>query len=53
MHYTNPTGKSGIIDNSGMYYRLADKLRPYDASIMMAGAVDYHNLIAIPPQQVG
>ena len=53
MHYTNPSLKSGIVDNSGIFYRLADTLRPHDASTMLAGPVDYHNLIAIPPQQVG
>lgn len=47
MHYTNPTGAAGVIDNSGMIVQLADKLRKYDAGVALLGPVDYEQLIRV------
>ncbi|CAI5486902.1 unnamed protein product [Closterium sp. Naga37s-1] len=42
-------GRADLIDNSGLYLKLAPSLRPMDASIMLSGPVPYEYLIRIPP----
>ncbi|CAI7843886.1 unnamed protein product, partial [Closterium sp. NIES-54] len=49
VHFTNPKGRADLIDNSGLYLKLAPSLRPMDASIMLSGPVPYDYLIKIPP----
>ncbi|CAI5466118.1 unnamed protein product [Closterium sp. Yama58-4] len=49
VHFTNPKGRADLIDNSGLYLKLAPSLRPMDASIMLTGPVSYEYLIKIPP----
>ncbi|CAI5473052.1 unnamed protein product [Closterium sp. Yama58-4] len=49
VHFTNPKGRADLIDNSGLYLKLALSLRPMDASIMLTGPVAYEYLIRIPP----
>ncbi|CAI5988650.1 unnamed protein product [Closterium sp. NIES-64] len=49
VHFTNPKGRTDLIDNSGLYLKLAPSLRPMDASIMLTGPVAYEYLIRIPP----
>ena len=52
IHYTNPEGKSDIVDSSGMWFQLAPKLRKYDAGYLITGPTDQNRLIKIPPQVV-
>ncbi|GJP54934.1 hypothetical protein CLOM_g13942 [Closterium sp. NIES-68] len=49
VHFTNPTARADIIDNSGIYLKLTPSPRPMDASIMLVGPVAYDYLIKIPP----
>ncbi|CAI5974538.1 unnamed protein product [Closterium sp. NIES-65] len=49
VHFTNPKGRADLIDNSGIYLKLAPSLRSMDASIMLTGPVPYEYLIRIPP----
>lgn len=49
VHYNNPTMKK-VTDSSGLRLFLTEKLRPQEASILMAG-VAVNPLHVIPPQQ--
>ncbi|CAI5478508.1 unnamed protein product [Closterium sp. Yama58-4] len=50
IHYTNPDGRSDIIDNSGIFLETSAPGK-HDAGIMMAGPVYYGLLLQIPPGQ--
>ncbi|CAI5511897.1 unnamed protein product [Closterium sp. Naga37s-1] len=41
VHFTNPKARADLVDNSGLYLKLAPSLRPMDASIMLTGPVPY------------
>eukprot|EP00850_Spirogloea_muscicola_P002048 SM000007S21008 [mRNA] locus=s7:1366209:1376064:- [translate_table: standard] len=47
-HYTNPTGLTGVVDNSGLALTLSDKLRKYDAGTWPIGPTIAKGL-RIPP----
>eukprot|EP00475_Leptophrys_vorax_P029026 TRINITY_DN4232_c0_g1_i7.p1 TRINITY_DN4232_c0_g1~~TRINITY_DN4232_c0_g1_i7.p1 ORF type:complete len:617 (+),score=18.32 TRINITY_DN4232_c0_g1_i7:188-2038(+) len=46
MHYSNPNGLAGVVDNSGIYLKFAPP-RKYDAGIM--ASIVYDRMILIPP----
>ncbi|CAI5486968.1 unnamed protein product [Closterium sp. Naga37s-1] len=50
IHYTNPDGRTDIVDNSGMFLETSTPGK-HDAGIMMAGPVYYGLLLQIPPGQ--
>ncbi|CAI5987478.1 unnamed protein product, partial [Closterium sp. NIES-65] len=41
VHFTNPKARADLVDNSGLYLKLAPSLCPMDASIMLTGPVPY------------
>lgn len=47
MHYNNPDGISGVVDDSGFVLYYTSQLRPYDAAVLTIG----QKAIAIPPGQ--
>lgn len=51
IHFTNPEGRSDVVDNSGMYLKLAPKLRPYDTGVMEFGPAFSPEFISIPAKQ--
>eukprot|EP00475_Leptophrys_vorax_P007706 TRINITY_DN14888_c0_g4_i2.p1 TRINITY_DN14888_c0_g4~~TRINITY_DN14888_c0_g4_i2.p1 ORF type:complete len:518 (-),score=2.07 TRINITY_DN14888_c0_g4_i2:241-1677(-) len=50
-HYTNPDGLPGIVDSSGIFLKVADQRRKYDAGYMLLGPTIHSIQIKIPPQQ--
>lgn len=50
IHYDNPTGVSGIVDNSGVKLSYTPNMRTYDAGTMTLGDI-LNSGNAIPPGQ--
>lgn len=50
MHYDNPNGDIGIIDNSGLRMYYTETLRDYDAEVFVIGASTSQQTLFLPPK---
>jgi hypothetical protein len=47
MHYDNYNNRDNVVDSSGVTLGVTEKLRPYDAGLLVVGA--YLNAVILPP----
>ncbi|GAU92099.1 hypothetical protein RvY_04227 [Ramazzottius varieornatus] len=50
IHYNNPE-RARFVDDSGFRFLLSEKLRKYDAGVIMAGVLSFDFTMTIPPGQ--
>eukprot|EP00245_Coleochaete_scutata_P017234 TRINITY_DN834_c0_g4_i1.p1 TRINITY_DN834_c0_g4~~TRINITY_DN834_c0_g4_i1.p1 ORF type:complete len:1008 (-),score=127.44 TRINITY_DN834_c0_g4_i1:889-3912(-) len=50
VHYTNPEGRTDIVDRSGISFTIAPELRPIDAGVFATGPYFIEPQIRIPPK---